>query len=300
MTTNTTELGGLIPVVPTPFLDGAVDAQSVETIMAWLAPHVDGVLALGSSGEAGYLSLSQRLRALNLFLEAGHRYDLPVVAGITDPAIENVHAFLRGPDASAVSAWLVLPPTYYPATLGAAERHLATIADAVDQPIVLYDIPGLSGLSLSTEDIVRLAERIPTLRYVKVCHPSLTQLADLAQHDRLRLFAGYDEVLHEQVVEGCSGAMVPVIAMCPEPARRWYDTLLGGDQPEAFAIFTERLAPLIRAMVGTDVDFIAVVKQVLHERGILASADTAPGLPTLLPPRARQVDEVLGYLAKRA
>ena len=100
---------------------------------------------LGSSGESGYLTPADRRRALEAFAEAAGRHDLAMVVGVTDAATAGAVEFVQCDEAAAASAFLVLPPTYYPATLAATQRHLAAVADAAaGRPLVLYDIPGLS------------------------------------------------------------------------------------------------------------------------------------------------------------
>ena len=131
----------LLPVVPTPLRDGEIDEASIGTLVAGLAPYVDGLTVLGSSGESAYFSTSERLRALGAFGAAAEQHGLPIVAGITDPSVAEARAFLCSSEAGSVAAFLVLPPTYYPATLAATKRQLAAIAAATERPIVFYDIP---------------------------------------------------------------------------------------------------------------------------------------------------------------
>lgn len=294
-----TELRGLFPIVPTPLRDGAIDEDSIGTLVSAVAPFVDGLAVLGSSGESGYLSSTERQRALAAFVDAASNHGLPVIAGIIDPSLDEARRFVSCPEARAVAAFLVLPPTYYPATMQATERHVAAIAEATDKPVVFYDIPSLSGLACSPEDVIRLAATIPSIEYVKVASIDIERVRAYADAGRLGLFAGYDEILHEQVAEGCTGAMVPVVAMCPAACRRWFDAVADGHRDAAFALWTEEIAPLCRAMVGAEVDFIAVVKRVLSRNGAIASEETVPGLATLSPARERQVDEAMAYLAGR-
>jgi 4-hydroxy-tetrahydrodipicolinate synthase len=294
-----TRLGGLLPVLPTPLRDGEIDEASIETLVAGLAPYVDGLTVLGSSGESAYFSTSMRLRALRAFVAAAEQHGLPIVAGITDPSVAEARAFVSSSEAASVAAFLVLPPTYYPATLAGTQRQLAAIAAHTERPIVYYDIPSLSGLAASPSQIVELTTTIPSIRYVKVASVDIDRVCEFASEGGLGLFAGYDDILHEQVAEGCTGAMVPVVAVAPAACRAWFDALTEGKRDVAFWIFMDDIAPLCRALVGADVDFIAVVKRVLRRQSLISSEETVPGLPTLSPARARQVDEVVGYLAAR-
>jgi dihydrodipicolinate synthase/N-acetylneuraminate lyase len=293
-------LDGLFPVMPTPLRGGSIDREGAERLTDWVGPHVAGMTVLGSSGESGYLSPAQRREALAAFAEAAARHRLHLIVGVTDPATSGAVEFVRSDEAAGASAFLVLPPTYYPATLDASERHLRAIADAASgRPLIFYDIPGLSGLSLGAADVRELMLRIPAIGGVKFSRLDLAGIGDLATDESLSLFAGYDEIAHEQVAEGCRGVMAPFVAMCPEQSRRWYDALAGGDRQAAFTVFLEEISPLIRAMVGSDVDFIAVVKRFLHRLGVIASAELAPGLAELSEARSRQVDAHFEYVIAR-
>jgi 4-hydroxy-tetrahydrodipicolinate synthase len=288
---------GLFPVMPTPFRGGDVDRESAARLAAWVAPHVAGMTVLGSSGESGYLSPAQ-----SAFSDAAGDHGLQLIVGVTDPATSGAVDFVRSDAAATANAFLVLPPTYYPATLDATERHLRAIADAASgRPIVLYDIPGLTGLSLRPADVRELIHRVPAIQGVKLASLDLDGIGDLAAEQSLSLFAGYDEIAHEQVAEGCRGVMAPFVTLCPEESRRWYDALAlaDGDRQAAFAVFIEEISPLIRAMVGADVDFIAVVKRFLHRLGVIASAELAPGVTDLSKSRTRQADEHFQYVLAR-
>ncbi len=291
---------GLFPVMPTPLRAGRVDRDGVERLTAWVAPHVAGLTVLGSSGESGYLSPAERREALAAFAEEAARNHLRLIVGVTDPATSGAVDFVRSDEASSADAFLVLPPTYYPATFDATVRHLCAIAEAASgRRLIFYDIPGLSGLSVGAADVRELIRRVPEIGGVKFSRLDLSGIGDLAEDPSLALFAGYDEIAHEQVAAGCSGVMAPFVAMCPEPSRRWCDALAGGDRGAAFTIFLEEISPLIRAMVGSDVDFIAVVKRFLQRLGVIASAELAPGLAELSEARCRQADEHFSYVIAR-
>jgi 4-hydroxy-tetrahydrodipicolinate synthase len=291
---------GLFPVMPTPFLEGRIDRVGAERLTAWVAPHVVGMTVLGSSGESGYLSPGDRREALSAFSNAATEHGLRLIVGVTDAATSGAVDFVRSDEAADAAAFLVLPPTYYPATLDATERHLRAIAAAASgRPIILYDIPGLSGLSLGPADVRYLISRVPAIQGVKLSRLALDGIGELATDPSLSLFAGYDEIAHEQVAEGCRGVMAPFVPLCPEASRRWYDSLTGGDRQGAFAIFIEEISPLIRAMVGSDVDFIAVVKHFLSRMGLIASGEVAPGVPGLSEARSRQAEEHYVYMVAR-
>jgi hypothetical protein len=83
------------------------------------------------------------------------------------------------------------------------------------------------------------------------------------------------------------------------PAGKAQAQKIDGDRQAALTIFLEEISPLIRAMVGSDVDFIAVVKRFLHRLGVIASAELAPGLAELSEARSRQVDEHFEYVIAR-
>jgi 4-hydroxy-tetrahydrodipicolinate synthase len=210
---------------------------------------VTGSTVLGSSGESGYLSPAQRREALSAFSDAAGGHGLQLIVGVTDPATSGAVDLVRSDAAATANAFLVLPPTYYPATLDATERHLRAIADAASgRPVVLYDIPGLTGLSLRPADVRELILRVPAIQGVKLASLDLDGIGDLAADQSVSLFAGYDEIATNwlQRMSRRHGALRHAL---PGGSSRWYNALADGDRRPRLPFHRGDLAA-IRAMVG--------------------------------------------------
>ena len=161
-------LSGIIPPVPTPFTKtGDLDLDALQKLIRALEPSVDGFVILGSNGEAIYLSEEERRRVLESAREVIPKNKV-MLAGTGGEATRLVEA--RNEEAAAVGAdaALVLPPHYYKGAMtdGVLEKHYLTLADKSPLPLMLYNIPAATTLSLSPALIGMLSqhERIVGLK----------------------------------------------------------------------------------------------------------------------------------------
>ena len=149
---------GTITALITPFKDGAVDEKAFQDFVDWqINEGVHGLAPCGTTGESPTLSYEEHYRVIELCVEAAAGR-VPVIAGTgsnsTDEAIQQTkHAKKVGADAA-----LVVTPYYNkPSQLG-LELHYRAIADAVDLPIIIYNIPGRCVIDMSVETMAKLAE----------------------------------------------------------------------------------------------------------------------------------------------
>ena len=133
-------LAGLLPVIPTPFQDGAFDADSFERLLGHMLPGVDGYTLLGSTGEAPSLRVGQRMAIAEAAL-AMTPADKTVVVGVSHTCVEDSVALARHAQAAGASGVLCAAPYYFQNTPAGLERHLAKLDAALEVDLVLYDNP---------------------------------------------------------------------------------------------------------------------------------------------------------------
>ncbi len=149
---------GTITALITPFKNGAVDEKTFQDFVDWqIKEGVHGLAPCGTTGESPTLSYEEHYRVIELCVEAANGR-VPVMAGTgsnsTDEAIEQTkHAKKVGADAA-----LVVTPYYNKPTQQGLELHYRAIADAVDLPIIIYNIPGRCVIDMSVETMAKLAE----------------------------------------------------------------------------------------------------------------------------------------------
>jgi len=211
-------LRGALAAALTPFVEGgeALDEAAFEPYVDFLvAGGLDGLLALGTTGEGFLLPLDQRRRAAELFLEAaGGRIDVAVHCGAqstADTVRLAAHAAEAGADAVAVIA-----PPYFRLDDEALAAHLeAAAAACAPTPFYLYEFERVSGYAVPLEVVERLRERVPNLAGMKVSDRPFERVRPYLV-DGLDVFVGAESLLHAGLTAGARGAVSGLAAAFPE------------------------------------------------------------------------------------
>jgi 4-hydroxy-tetrahydrodipicolinate synthase len=174
---------GSFPALITPFRDGAVDEAAFRKIVSWqIAEGSHGLVPCGTTGESPTLSHEEHMRVVSICVEEANGR-VPVVAGAGSNSTAEAIALTRHAKAVGADAVLSVTGYYNKPTQEGLYRHYATIADAVDIPILVYNIPGRAVVEISVETMARLS-KIANVIGVK------DATANLARPSRERLACG--------------------------------------------------------------------------------------------------------------
>jgi len=155
-------LKGSLTALITPFSDGQVDEKAFASLIAWqLEEGTDGLVPCGTTGESPALSETEHARTIELAVEAAAGR-VPVVAGCGTNATTSTIARLRHAEAAGADAALVVTPYYNKPSQEGLYAHFEALNEACRLPIVIYNIPGRTGVDMSVETMARLSrlERI--------------------------------------------------------------------------------------------------------------------------------------------
>lgn len=270
------QLSGVLTALATPFTaDGRIDVDALRRLVdRSIDGGVDGVVACGSTGEFAAMSGAERRLVVETVVDqaAGR---VPVIAQTgavsTTEAIElSCHA----QDAGA-SVLMVVTPYYEPLTVEETTRYLRAVAGAVDIPVMLYNLPGATGVNLTPEIVGQLAGEIDNIRYIKDTSGDLSQVCKLIHHhsDVISTFVGCDDLLLASIAEGAAGVMAGTANVIPAELVSVHRALVAGDLPRARQEWA-RLYPLMDAMMSAP--FIQAVKVALNAAGFPAGSPRAP------------------------
>jgi dihydrodipicolinate synthase/N-acetylneuraminate lyase len=209
---------GAVAAALTPLTSGGarLDEDAFAPYAAWLADGgVDGILALGTTGEGILLTPEERRRAAELFIEAAAgRLDVAVHCGAQttfETAALAAHAAEAGADAVAVIA-----PPYFPLDGPALEAHFAAAAAAcAPVPFYIYEFVARSGYAVPVATIERLRERSPNLRGLKVSDKPWEAVEPYIL-DGLDVFIGAESLLVRGLAAGAAGAVSGLASVYPE------------------------------------------------------------------------------------
>ncbi len=273
-------LRGVWNIVPTPFApDGALDVPSIERLVAFVrATGVDGVTILGVLGEAGRLADAERsvVIASVLATAAG---SIPVCVGVSHAATNRAVAFAREAEAAGATAVMLAPPPLARPSDAAVRRHYLAVAEAITLPIVVQDHPASSGVRMSVELLLALADEVPQCRVIKLeDEPTPPKVGALVGgSSAITVLGGLGgAMLLEELRRGSHGTMTgfgfPEVLV--DVARRWFE----GDRDGAASVF-DRYATVIRFENQALLN-LPIRKVVYQRRGAIAHATVrAPGSP---------------------
>jgi 4-hydroxy-tetrahydrodipicolinate synthase len=239
---------GSIVALVTPFRNGRIDESAYAELIEWhIGQGTDGFVPVGTTGESPTLSHEEHDRVVELCIEVVARRR-PVIAGTgsnsTDEAIRLTrHAAEAGADAA-----LVVTPYYNKPTQEGLYAHYRAIHDAVELPIIIYNIPGRSVVDMSPETMGRLAQ-LPRIAGVKdatadIVRPLLTTESCGRTFCQL---SGEDANALAFLAHGGHGCISVTANVAPGLCAQMQDAWQAGQPDEALALHT-RLMPLHRAL----------------------------------------------------
>jgi 4-hydroxy-tetrahydrodipicolinate synthase len=278
------KLAGVYSVLPTAFTAaGDLDDASLRRVVdLFIGAGVNGVTALGVTGEVARLDDSERRRVLEVVTSqvAGR---IGVVAGTTAEGTRTCINYSRHAKEAGATAVMVSPPRMPKLNSDAVLRHFHALAEAVDIEIVVQDYPPISGYAMEPWLLARIAKEIPRARTIKLEDPPtpfktsriLSEVEKIGGVEDVRIFGGLGGVfLLEELLAGATGAMTGFAF--PEILVQIVSLYRAGRVQDAADVFY-RAVPLMRFEFQEGIG-MAIRKEVLHQRGALASPATrAPG-----------------------
>jgi 4-hydroxy-tetrahydrodipicolinate synthase len=240
---------GSIPALITPMKDGAVDEAAFRKFVAWqIKEGSHGLVPVGTTGESPTVTPAEHKRLIEICVEEA-KGKVPVIAGAgsnnTAEAIEyTAHAKKAGANAA-----LIVVPYYNKPTQDGLYAHYKAIADAVDIPIFVYNVPGRSVVAMSVETLARLARDCKNIVGTK------DATADLTRPSRQRLvsgegfiqLSGEDGTALGFNAHGGVGAISVTANVAPRLCADFQEATLRGDYKAALKL-QDRLMPLHHAM----------------------------------------------------
>jgi 4-hydroxy-tetrahydrodipicolinate synthase len=298
------QLEGVYSVLPTAFTaSGDLDDDSLRRVIdLFIGAGVNGVTALGVTGEVARLEDAERRRVLDV-VTSHVKGRIGVVAGTTAEGTRTCINYSKHAKDSGATAVMVSPPRMPKLNSDAVMRHYHALAEAVDIEIVVQDYPPISGYAMEPSLLARIAKEIPKARTIKLEDPPtpfktsriLAEAAKIAGGERfdVRIFGGLGGVfLLEELLAGATGAMTGFAF--PEVLIEIVSLFRAGRVDDAAEVFY-RAVPLMRFEFQEGIG-MAIRKEVLHRRGALASPATRAPAAALDSTTRDALDRVLDWV----
>lgn len=270
-TANTTSpiFGRLLTAMVTPFTaSGDVDEKATAALAQNLVDRGhDGLIVCGTTGEYSTMTDEENENVFRIVKEAvGERAH--IVAGVgSNDTNHTLHLASRA-EAVGVDGLLVVTPYYNKPTQTGLEAHFRTVADAVNTPVMLYDIPGRAGIPI-TPAVYRSLASHENIVAVKDAKADFTAATEVMETTDLQYYSGDDGLTLPWMAVGAVGLVGVTSHVAPEAFRQLIDATVAGDLATAQKLHLE-LAPVIRAAMSRVPGCVAA-KQILSWQGILDS-----------------------------
>jgi 4-hydroxy-tetrahydrodipicolinate synthase len=278
---------GTATAIITPFKkDGSIDEPALRRFVDFqIKGGVEGIVPLGTTGEYSTQNQKEQQRVIEIVLEqANGRVKIFAGAGSNNTAevIEKVR-FIKQAGADAA---LVVGPYYNKPTQNGYYQHFKAVADAVDIPIIVYNVPGRTSGNIEAGTILRMAEEIPNVVMVKEASGNLAQVMEIARNKpkNFSLLSGDDALAYSIIALGGDGCISVVSNEVPKEYSDLMRLCLKGEWNKALQL-QYRLLPLM------NINFVESspipVKTALAMMGMIEEAFRLPMVPISDPNRAK-------------
>ena len=271
---------GLGIALVTPFTaDGEVDYKAIQRLVEYQIQNgADFLCILATTGETPCLSAEEKNNIKNLVVEIS-RGRLPILMGCGGNNTRAVVVELKTSDWTGIDGVLSVCPYYNKPSQEGLYQHFKTIAEASPLPVVLYNVPGRTGVNMKSETTVRLARDCENIVAVKEASGSLEQVDEIIKNkpERFDVISGDDALTFPMVASGAAGSISVIGNALPKEVSRMIRLEFNGEYEAARKIhhrFTELYSLLF--VDGNP----AGVKALLHEMGFIENVLRLPLVPT--------------------
>lgn len=237
---------GAITAMVTPFRNGKVDADQLrKNVEFQIKQGINALVPTGTTGESPTLSHEEHKQVIEVVVEAVDGR-VPVIAGTGSNSTSEAIALTKHAASVGVNGSLQVSPYYNKPTQAGLYAHFMAIADAVDIPLVLYNIPGRCGVTITPQTVARLAEH-DNIVAVKEATGSLDMASEIASLCEITILSGDDSLTLPLASVGGRGVISVLSNIIPATIRELTDACLSGDLETARTLHLKNF-PLFKGM----------------------------------------------------
>jgi len=241
---------GATTAIITPFKNGSLDEQTyAELIKRQINNGIDAVCPVGTTGESATLSHDEHKRCIEIAVEVCKGTNTKVLAGAGSNATHEAVEIAKHAQKAGVDAIFSVSPYYNKPSQEGLYQHYKTIADAVlDLGFMLYNVPGRTGVDISTDTTIRLFDDCSNIYGVKEATGSLERAtALLAKRPDMKVLSGDDAIDYAMIVNGGAGFTSVTSNLLPDMKSKLAHCALDGDFKTALDI-NNKLYPINQVM----------------------------------------------------
>ena len=231
----------------TPFNENGVDYQKLDELIEFqIAGGIDSIIITGTTGEASVMPDDEQIEVIKHTVEVvNHR--IPVIAGCgSNDTVHGVHLSAMAEEAGA-DGLLSVTPYYNKTTQKGLVEHYAAVAKAVSVPVILYNVPGRTGMNMLPSTVAKIMDRCENVVGVKECNfDQVAEIFNLCGPD-VKVYSGEDGLVVPLMSLGGSGVISVLANIAPAKVADMVHSCLNGDYKKAAAIQVEAI-PMVKAL----------------------------------------------------
>lgn len=239
---------GSIVAIVTPFKKGKVDEKALGDLIEWhISQGTHGIVPCGTTGESATLDYKEHYRVIDFTIKTVNKR-VPVIAGTGANATDETVMITKQAKKYGADAALLVTPYYNKPTQEGLYRHYKEVAEAVDIPLVLYNVPGRTAVNMLPSTVARLAE-IKNIVGIKEASGDMKQVSEIIRlcGDRITVISGDDFTTLPLLALGGKGVISVSANVAPKDVSMMCSSWLKGQHDKARAIHY-KLEPLNAAM----------------------------------------------------
>ena len=261
----------------TPFKNGEVDYEAfAATVDRQVEAGIDFLVPLGTTGETPCLEDDERIKVLQTAKE--HSGGLPILVGGGTNSLNHTIRSMQMLDPYGVDAFLIVVPYYNKPTQEGQYLYFKAVAESTDKPIVLYNVPGRTGVNMSAETTLRLAE-IPNIVAIKEASGNKVQFEEILRNapKDFMVLSGNDDDTLWMMEKGGAGIISVASNVAPHHMAKFIKAIQGGYKEKAYKL-NEELTPLFTNCFVESNPIPA--KAAMHAMGLIENELRLPLVPS--------------------
>ena len=223
--------------IVTPFKDGKVDFDSFGKMLDWhVAEGTDAIIVCGTTGEASTLTDEEQLETIAFAVEKINKR-IPVLAGVGSNETAHAVSLTEGAEKTGVDGLLHVTPYYNKATKKGLIAHFTTIAKSTSLPVLLYSVPGRTGVNISP-DICEELSKVENIVGIKEASGNISQVVEISRvtPDGFDMYSGNDDMIVPLLSVGGKGVISVLANIAPKDTHDMVMNFLNGNVKEACAM----------------------------------------------------------------
>lgn len=229
-------VGSAVAIV-TPFTESGVDLEKLKELIEWhIKSSTDAIVICGTSGEASTMTTEERKETIKFTVDVVNKR-IPVIAGTGSNNTSESIKMSKWAESVGVDGLLIITPYYNKTTQKGLIEHFKSINDSVNIPIVLYNVPGRTGMNLNPETLLELSD-LKNITAIKEASGNISQIAKMKAlcKDRFDIYSGNDDQIVPILSLGGKGVISVIANILPTEIHEMVIAYINGDHSKALEL----------------------------------------------------------------